>query len=99
MKNKEDYNWTTNRNYYNKIRKNRLESYGKIRCAYCKYNRGENSSRKWYGGFDINNIRYPSWKMTSKNRKQWLKKSSKYKLNKITMKNYVVRYTHYTITW
>lgn len=75
MKNrKNDYDWTTNRNYYNKLRKHYLESVGEIRCSYCKYNKGENSTQNWYGGFEGELIKYPSWKLVSKNRKQWMEK-------------------------
>lgn len=83
MKNKEILKKTSNRKVFNRAYKRHLERTGKIRCSYCKYNRGENSTQKWYGchwndkmgDYDIN---YPSWKMVSKNRKQWMKKPIKF---------------------
>ena len=31
----------------------------------------------WYGGYDIDNVKYPSWKLVSRNRKQWMDKSTR----------------------
>lgn len=81
-----EYQITTNRYVYNRLRKNRLEKTGKIRCSWCSYNSGENSTKKWYGSkFNCQNleaemdelledVRHPSWKLTSKNSKQWQRK-------------------------
>jgi hypothetical protein len=86
MKNFEEYRITNNRYVYNRIRKQQLEKTGKIRCAWCSYNGGENSTKKWYGskfnidkfnaGFEelIEDVRWPSWKLVSKNKKQWMNK-------------------------
>ncbi len=78
---------TTNRGEFNRAYKAHLEHSGKIRCTYCKYHRGENSNEKWYGGYtyDKNDtkygykkrIKFPNWKLVSKNRKQWMKKPIK----------------------
>lgn len=64
---------TTNRGEFNRAYKANLEHCGKIHCSYCKYHRGENR-KKWYGGFNHKSVNYPSWKLVSKNRKQWMKK-------------------------
>jgi len=66
---------TTSRSEFNRAYKSYLEKIGKIRCSYCPYHGGENSTKKWYGGFE--EIRYPNWKLVSKNRKQWMKKPTK----------------------
>lgn len=68
------YDWTTNRTAYNKARKRRLDSSGEIHCSYCSYNKGENSKIKWYYIDENGKGRHPSWKLISKNRKQWMKK-------------------------
>ena len=70
-----DYVWTTNRGYYNKLRKLRLANDADIHCSYCGYNRGENSKIKRYEIYpDGDGNKYPSWKLVSKNRKQWMEK-------------------------
>jgi hypothetical protein len=71
---------TTNRGEFNRAYKNYLESSkGKISCSRCRYHRGENYDGKWYGGhFDEKKncfkVRYPNWKLVSKQNKQWMKK-------------------------
>ena len=82
MKNKEILERTANRKVFNYAYKEHLERKGKIRCAWCRYNKGENSTQDWYGGHwndEINDykIKYPSWKLSTKNRKQWMKKPIK----------------------
>ena len=90
-----EYSTTINRNVYNRLRKEYLEHSGEIRCSYCKYHKNENKKGKWYGGFTdyskpeseficINpeKITYPSWKLVSKNKKQWMDKKLKIKLGK-----------------
>ena len=97
--NKNDYDWTTNRNYYNKLRKHYLEGVGEIRCSWCGYNKGENSNHEWYGGFDsIDNVKIPNWKLVSKKRKQWMKKPKNYK---IVEKGHPWRSNHiyYEVKW
>lgn len=85
---RDEYKWTTNRKAYNRLRKKVLESDGDIRCSYCPYNGGENDKGKWYGGYVDENgyskkgIRYPSWKLATKKRKQWMKGSFKKKIEK-----------------
>jgi hypothetical protein len=81
-----EYKITTNRTVYNRIRKHRLEKIGELRCTWCSYHGGENSTNKWYGSkFNIKkfnaqidelieDVRFPSWKLTSKNSKQWMDK-------------------------
>ena len=71
---KEDYEWTINRPYYNKLRKRQLEHVGDIGCSFCGYNRGENSKIKRYGINVDGDNRYPSWKLVTNNRKQWMEK-------------------------
>jgi len=48
MKAKKIVEQSTNRSEFNKAYKIHLERTGKIRCSYCGYNRGENSTQKWY---------------------------------------------------
>jgi hypothetical protein len=71
-----DYDWTNNRAYYNKLRKRYLENQIEISCSFCRYNKGENSTNKYYGGRKNKkgSINYPSWKLVSNNKKQWMKK-------------------------
>ena len=81
---------TSNRGEFNRAYKRYLESTGKIHCSYCSYHRGENNTSKWYGGIandDMEicrgkrkgtNTRFPNWKLVSKNRKQWMKKPTKF---------------------
>lgn len=90
MGNKTVVKSTANRGEFNRAYKLYLEQNGKIRCSICGYNRGENSTDKWYGGYvydDMENChskkgthtRYPNWKLVSKNPKQWMKKPTKVK--------------------
>ncbi len=75
---------TTNRSVYNKLYKKELDKRGKIKCSLDGYHRGENDDSKYYGvswmeASQDPKPRYPSWKLTSKNRKQWMKKRLKIK--------------------
>jgi hypothetical protein len=87
---------TTSRSVFNKAYKRDLEKKGKIHCSICPYNGGENSKIKCYGGYAKNGgIRYPSWKLTSKYPKQWMKKR-----NIITIEEWGFRKEKYTrVTW
>ena len=86
---KDTLNWTTSRSYYNKLRKIKLEMGGEIRCSYCPYHKYENRTTKWYGStnYIVNDeeiqlkegFRKPSWKLATKNRKQWMAKPKSYK--------------------
>ena len=71
---KKDYDWTINRPYYNKLRKRQLEHVGDIRCSFCGYHRGENSKFKYYSINADGEGKHPSWKLVTKNRKQWMEK-------------------------
>jgi hypothetical protein len=78
---KKSMDTTNNSTVYNRYRKNYLEKKGEIHCSYCQYHRGENRVN-WHGGFieegeslKDSNITYPSWKLASKNRKQWMPKN------------------------
>lgn len=99
MKVKKILDSTTNRGEFNRAYKRYLEhKKNGIHCSYCKYHRCENKTSKWYGGFiddEKENIRYPSWKLATKNRKQWMKKDLKIKKEKtrISDKEYI------DITW
>ncbi len=65
---------TTNRNAFNKAYKGYISS-KKGYCPRCRFHKGENYEGKSYGGYsDYERITYPSWKLVSKNRKQWMKK-------------------------
>ena len=79
MGNKKIVETTTNRSVFNRAYKSYLEHVGKIRCSCCKYHKGENDTDKWYGKLSSNDsdIKYPSWKLVSKNKKQWMKKPIK----------------------
>lgn len=100
MKVKKILDSTTNRGEFNRVYKRYLEhKKNGIHCSYCKYHRGENKTTKWYGGFidDKNeNIRYPSWKLATKNRKQWMKKGIKVSSEKLTRHS---KRTYIDITW
>lgn len=76
MANKQIMDITTNRYVYNRTRKVYLESVGKLRCSWCPYHKNENYDGKFYGTCK-EDIKYPSWKLVSKNRKQWMKKPIK----------------------
>jgi hypothetical protein len=90
---KEIMDTTNNSSVFRRARKRWLEvGAGLIRCSYCRYHRGENR-REYYGGFlkedeTIENaeIKFPSWKLASKNRKQWMPKNN-VKMNIIPLKN------------
>jgi len=93
MRNKEILDTTSNRGVYNRARKIYLEEQGEIICARCPYHGIENESKKFYGCMAIWNwnipnvgdrprirrVRYPNWKLVSKNKKQWMKKTIKVK--------------------
>ena len=100
MKTKKIVDNTTNRGEFNRAYKGYLEhKKNGIHCSYCKYHRNENKTTKWYGGFindEKEKVRYPNWKLVSKNRKQWMKKEmivSKEKLTRFSKRFYV------DITW
>lgn len=86
MKVKKIVETTTNRGEFNRTYKRYLESKPNgIRCSYCKYHKGENNKgRGHYGGFVEKDIKYPNWKLVSKNRKQWMKNSTKISERKST---------------
>ena len=98
---------TINRGEFNRAYKRYLESTAKIHCSYCGYHRGENDERKWYGGWEYDdmetccgkrkgrNTRYPNWKLVSKNRKQWMKKPVKYEVKTTRISNRI----YIDITW
>lgn len=100
MKAKKIVDNTTNRSEFNRAYKIYLEHRKNgIHCSFCKYHRGENRTTKWYGGFiddKKEKIRYPNWKLVSKNRKQWMEKQtkiSKEKLTRLSKREYI------DITW
>ncbi len=74
MKAKKIVDNSTNRTEFNRAYKFYLEyKTGGINCSRCCYHRGENRT-KYYGGFVHKYVTYPSWKLVSKNRKQWMDK-------------------------
>ena len=82
MKKRDLLEKTTNRKVFNQLYKLKLEATSKIRCTFCRYHKYENSTNNYYGGHwddktDNYNIKHPSWKLVSKNRKQWMKKPIK----------------------
>lgn len=93
MKTKKLMDSTTNRKVFNQTYKRYLEG-REIYCSCCKYHRVENDTRKWYGGLYNRerkefNIRYPNWKLVSKNRKQWMKKKMNIKEEKSRWGNHI----------
>lgn len=80
MRPKEELEITSNRSVYNKLRKVCLEKNGEIRCSWCTYHGGENSTNEWYGWYDGDHEKRPNWKLVSKNPKQWMDKPKTYKL-------------------
>ena len=90
MKTKKLMDTTGSRYEYNRLRKKYLTG-RKIKCSWCAYHRGENKEGKWYGGFTDSYIRYPNWKLVSKNKKQWMKKTLKIekKLSRWNNRSYI----------
>lgn len=74
MKKKKELKSTDNSTVYRHTLRNYLYNYGT--CDRCKPHRGCNR-RKHYGGFTHKTISYPSWKIISKNPKQWMDKPIK----------------------
>jgi len=86
MKSKKIKENTTNRGEFNKAYKNYLANTGKIKCSHCGFHKGENKKDKEY--FSIQSeivgnkeLNHPSWKLISKNEKQWMEKNINYKIN------------------
>ena len=77
---------TSNRSVYKKARKIYLEQKRHIRCSICAPHRGENDDRKCYGTLRSwtggKKVRFPSWKLATKNRKQWNEKPKTYKITR-----------------
>ena len=79
----EEFKYTTNDSVYRKHYKERNAG-----CSYCKWHRNENYRGKWYGGCKSmrgrsvkhTEITYPSWKLASKQKKQWMYKGKDYKV-------------------
>lgn len=75
-------NNTTNRGEFNRAYKRQLDQTGEISCSRCAFHNGDNEDHKWYGGHYSGKhrkylVRYPNWKLVSKNKKQWMKKPIK----------------------
>jgi len=76
-KKKKYYDATMNRSVYNKLHKEIHAS-----CSYCRWHSRDNAKgKKWYGELhQVYNGRvyktHPSWKLVSKNKKQWMCKSN-----------------------
>lgn len=93
MKAKKISDETTNRGEFNRAYKRYLEG-REISCSYCRYHRGENGKgRNYYGGYEKFNgtmhIKYPNWKLTSKNSKQWMEKSMKIVTKSVHNRTYI----------
>ncbi len=65
-------NTTDNRNIYNKLHKIDV-----CKCSHCPYHEHENLDHKIYGGRSDKDLKYPNWKLISKNSKQYQKKNLK----------------------
>jgi hypothetical protein len=68
---------TTNRGEYNRAYKRYLNHEGLIHCDRCGYHKHENYTGKWYGGYILDKVKQPSWKLVSKHPKQWMDKPTK----------------------
>lgn len=68
-----EYQYTTNSRVFK-----RLHNLKNLSCSHCRPHRGDNNTRKYYGstGKKETRIKYPSWKLASKNRKQWMPKTT-----------------------
>lgn len=80
MKKKKVLETTDNRSVYNHTLRKYLYNYGV--CDYCSPHGGCNR-RNHYGGFTHKKLKYPSWKLVSKNRKQWMDKPLKKKQREV----------------
>jgi hypothetical protein len=76
MGNKIIMDTTTNNSVFNKTRKRYLEDTGELRCSWCPYHGKENFTGNFYW-ISRDRTKYPSWKLVSKNSKQWMKKPIK----------------------
>ena len=74
MKKKKVLKSTDNSTVYTHTLRNYLYNYGT--CDRCKPHSGCNR-RNHYGGFAHKKLKYPSWKLVSKNPKQWMDKPIK----------------------
>ena len=81
IREKLEYYETTNRGLFNKYY--RKECRG---CSICGWHTGCNSDHKSYGGYSGSDgesrIKYPSWKLVSKKRKQWMEKPKSYEIKR-----------------
>lgn len=75
MKQRDEYKTTTNNSVYTKLHKEIHAS-----CSYCKWH-GPNSENDRWTCYSVQKTKngkerrkYPSWKLVSKNKKQWMKK-------------------------
>jgi len=78
MKTEKILKTTTSRSDYNRAYKARLESTREIYCSRCRYHKGENETRGFYRKDEVEELfgdKYPSWKLASKNPKQWMRKN------------------------
>jgi len=75
MKAKKLMDSTGNRKVFNRAYRQYLDGKEGL-CTYCSPHGGCNSKKKWYGGWkeDAKPVKYPNWKLVSKNCKQWIKK-------------------------
>lgn len=68
---------TTSRYEFNRAYKQHLERLSKIHCGYCDYHRGENNTNNYYYIKDNDDAKYPNWKLSTSNKKQWMVKEKK----------------------
>lgn len=71
MRNIDEYRTTLNRSVYNKCRKEYLYQHQNLNCTRCQYHRNDNYTGNSYGSYNGGRIKYPSWKLVSKNKSQW----------------------------
>lgn len=75
MKPMQEYNTTTNSSVYRKLYKEKNAS-----CSYCKWHGPSSENGRWDCYFKNawkgkKKAKYPNWKLVSKNKKQWMKKT------------------------
>jgi hypothetical protein len=69
---------TKNRSEFNKSYKKFLQRTGKIKCSFCPYHSNDNRDNVDYTYVSDSKIKFPNWKLISKNPKQWMVKTLKH---------------------
>ncbi len=89
----------TQRGFINETTHRRTHNILHIKCVTgCCIKCSKREKQNYYRIAEYNgkaDIKYPSWKLVSKNKKQWMKKPLKFKITKYTSRNY----TYQEIIW